>query len=695
MSGPPDTKPIIKALPNGETLEFEPGTSPDVVQNVFNREVTKLNAAKPTGGAFGSGIPAAIMAGAGRGASFETVDELGGAIRGVESMLKGGDYEGAYNQALKTARENEKFLASEHPYATFAGQVLGTLLFAAATRRAIPGTQYIADAPNMLNMMGRSAGVAGAYGGAQGFGAGEGGIENRLKSGAAGGAIGAAIGAAIPPVAQAAKGVGSWALNKVTDLFKSPTTITEAAPAATMGVADAAAAPPASVTVNSGQASKAISKIAEALRRDGFTPAQVQQVLDKLGPDATLADLGENTRGLLTAAMSAPGAGKQIGKTLLENRQAGEQGALLESAANVFKGAGAKGFHETDDALLAALEKEASPLYTKSFAEAQPVNTAPVLETIDKALAKMPAKSSIRSALEKVRGLLGDTVDDGFKPYDDLEVLHNAKMSIDDMLSKYTGDDSLGNVARAKVMDVKQALLTAMEELNPLYKEARGKFSGIMTSKDALQAGRAFIKEDAEITASALKELDPADQQFFREGAFRAISDIIKSKPQDVSVVQLLRKTGLLEKVKTLAPDEGAFNSFVQELTNVRRFAQTRAATAGSNTTEKILGAMDLAESPVVQMGGNAMTGNKAGVIRSAYDWVKEALGPGEESRAAIVQALLSNDRPAINETLRQTLLAEALRGATNKAAATGAVGASPTGALYGDALLGRRGGPR
>lgn len=710
MSGPPDKKldlanNIISMLPDGTVLQFPKGTDPAVIDKVYRKRLGEMQAAKPpaqksgpevgTGEAFGIGTSQGILANFGDEAAAAIGATIG---RPGGEALPGETWPQRYDAGLGIARAKLDAAKEQHPYAYGSGQVTG----AVATTLALPGAggaKFVANAPTMAGMMGRSALVGGGYGTVYGFGEGEGGFENRTKDAALGGATGAIIGAVAPPVAKAVggaiKGVKNWAV----DSLWPKVAITEAPKAATMGVADAAAAPSASIMVKPSQVDKATAKIAEALRRDGYSQEQITRILDALGPEGTLADVGPNAKTLLTSAMGAPGAGKQIGATALENRQALEQTGLLSSLDKTL-GVGA-GFHQTDDQLIAALEKEASPLYGKAFSSAQPVNTTPVMEAIDKAVSKMPAKSSIRSALERVRGLLGEEVSgpDGkpmFKGYDDLEMLHNAKLSIDDMLSKFTGDDSLGNVAKRKVIEVKSALLAAMEELNPAYTAAREKFSGTMTSLDALKAGRAFIKEDAEITAAALRELDLADQQFFREGAKRAIADIIKSKPQDVSVVQLLRKTGLLEKVKALVPGEAEFNAFVQDLNNARTFANTRAyATGGSQTVEKTLAAMDLANNPIIKTGQDVATGNKAGLVRSALDWVGQLTGPGEETRAAIVKALLSNNRPEVNETVRRAMLAQQLMALENQAIGTGAAGGSATGASYGDALLGRKAGPR
>lgn len=592
--------------------------------------------------------------------------------------IPGATWGDRYQNALDIARPQQKAAQEAHPYIYGGAQVAGAVLPSLVAPEAF-GSTYIANAPTLTQAAIRSGQIGSLYGGISAFGNAEGDAATQAKETATGAGAGAVIGAAIPPLVAGATKLGTWAWNAAKGMFTPAETVIE--PATVNAAADAAEALRPRATIDAGQTDKsmAVNKIAQALRRDGYSIDDIQRMLDAAGPDATLADLGKNTQQLLTSSMGAPGPAKQIGSTILENRQAGEQGRLLDATTKAL--GGGSGFHETDDALLQRLEKEASPLYDKAFAEAQPVDISGVLDQIDTGLAKVPQKSPIRAAVERVKSMLLEEVKGAEgkttnAPYSDLETLHNAKLAIDDMLSNYGGENSLGNVSKRQITQIKNALLEAMDASNSAYAEARSKFSGIMTSRDALAAGRAFIKSDAEITASALRDMAPEDQQFFREGAKRALADIIKSKPSDVSVVQLLRKTGLLEKVEALAPSEGAFKAFVQDLSNARRFAATRAAaTGGSQSVEKALGAADLAGG-MAQIG-QAANGNPAGLVARSLNWLGRLVGPGEETRAMIAKRLLQGPGPQRDELLKALAYAQRLQALSNNAGSKLAIGGS------------------
>ncbi len=652
-----------------------------------------------------SGLRAAAI-GASQGLMANFGDEIASGIAATVGRPGGEAIPGAtwgerYQNALDIARPQQKEAQAAHPY-IYGGAQLAGAVFPAIAAPELAGSSYIAGAPTLAQTAIRSGQIGGIYGGVTALGGAEGSPMQQAKETAIGAGTGAVVGAAVPVAVAGVQKGARWAWNGLKNMFMPVETVTEAASGGAGSAAGGASGasidaveqvrPRVSVDTSQNDHVKAINEIARALRRDGYSTDQITQVLNTMGPNGTLADLGQNTRQLLTASMSAPGPAKQIGATLLNNRQTLEQPSLIDAATKAL--GGGAGFHETDDALLARLEKEAGPIYEKAFGEAAPVDLQPVMDSIDQSLAKMPAKSPIRAAVERVRGMLGETIketaddvkmtpggnSEKFQTYTDLETLHNAKLAIDDMLSNFGGENSLGKVSKRQVTQIKNALLEAMDSANPVYKEARNKFSGIMTSKDALAAGRAFIKQDAEITADALAALAPEDQQFFREGAKRALADIIKGKPDDVSVVQQLRKTGLLEKVRELAPSQDAFDAFVQDLANIRRFAGTRAgATGGSQTVEKALGAADLAGG-AIQAGRDAATGNTSGLLMSAFNKVKQLTGLGENARALIAQRLLSNDPEVINETLRAVEYAKRLQAITARTGAVGSI-AGATGA--------------
>lgn len=675
--------------------------------------------------------------GFGQGASMGFGDEVGAAAAATFGtpegwfQPQGENWSDRYGSARDKIRGEMKGVQEANPALYGAGELAGAVA-PAFVAPELYGSSAIQNAPSMGQAMLRSGGFGAGFGGLSALGHAEGTPEQQATETAMGSALGAMIGAAAPPVVNTLGKGTRWVYDKVRGMFSPAEEIVEAIPAAMPRAAQTQmpqqmpppqvppgmqqapqtpltprsvasfddVRPRATATVSPSDKTKAVNEVARALQRDGYSVEQIEQALNSLGPEATIADLGDATQRLLRTQKSAPGAAGNIIKTSLNNRQVGEQGRLLES---VQKALGTKaGIYEADDVLLQRLDDEAAPFYQKAFAESanNPVGTVPVLEEIDKQLAKMPKNSPIRSAIERVRNMIGEEQEVAgqkvFQPYANLEVLHNAKMGIDDMLSNFGGDNSLGKVSKRAVMQIKDQLLKAMDEASPDYKQARQAFSGIMSGKDALEAGRTFIREDAEAIGRRLAEMPVEDQELYRIGGLRAIKDIIGSKPKDVSVVQLLRKSNLLDKVRELVPSEEAFNNYVRELENARRFAETRAtALGGSQTAEKLLDATDQSLN-LGSVASDVATGNRGGITSRLMDWVggkfNNMVGPGEDARAKIAQILTSTD-PAQRQDALQAIAAALSQQQTMRqgAAVVGSTGASQAGPAAGPYWRGRQ----
>ncbi len=121
----------------------------------------------------------------------------------------------------------------------------------------------------------------------------------------------------------------------------------------------------------------------------------------------------------------------------------------------------------------------ARPLYDRAFAEAQPVNTDPVMATIKNAKARFPGTGEVSKTLTKVERLLTDQADDFALPVTDISVLHGAKIEIDQMLEGVNVAKRLGRTTQAQLTNVKSKLVQAMDEASPAYGEARAVFADL------------------------------------------------------------------------------------------------------------------------------------------------------------------------------------------------------------------------
>lgn len=171
-------------------------------------------------------------------------------------------------------------------------------------------------------------------------------------------------------------------------------------------------------------------------------------------------------------------------------------GKTLDDISRVESGelagqAGRKAADEITAGMTAARAKQAKPLYDKAFASKTPVDIKPVVSYIDSQLTT--AKGGIKTTLEKARSLL---MKPGTEELDDSVIgLHNAKMAIDDMISN-ARESGIGNVSKAKLMEVKHRLLKQIDAISPDYKSARALYADVSPGIEKVKEGVVGILSD-------------------------------------------------------------------------------------------------------------------------------------------------------------------------------------------------------
>ena len=125
---------------------------------------------------------------------------------------------------------------------------------------------------------------------------------------------------------------------------------------------------------------------------------------------------------------------------------------------------------------VAARSKAAAPYYQRAFEAEQKVDIRPIIDDLDGRMAS--AKGGIRDALGRAKTLLmrTDVPQGANEPETRFRALHEAKMALDDMIES-AGQTGMGRTAKREIVGVKNALLKAMDDVSPDYKQARQIFS--------------------------------------------------------------------------------------------------------------------------------------------------------------------------------------------------------------------------
>lgn len=297
----------------------------------------------------------------------------------------------SYEQELQAIRAENQGYREASPVAAYGSELAGGVtspIFAGIGEGVDAGLK---GASKVLNrIMPRYVGY-GAQGAVAGAAAGAGNAENAqggipslgdVGRGAGMGAeFGGALGVALPAGMEGAR----WLGGKVTD-------------AAQAGLDRLPGA----------QESAAGRRLYRAADRDSLSADDIRSMVDKMGPDATIADVGGNVRGLAENAAQQPGVSLKAAEQLGQ-RQYGQAESIKAAA---LKAAGAA---HTDE-LIARRAVNTAPLYEDSFAPnggpfAQAQKGKGVTSTsyqiddplIDDILAQPESQTGLREGMESIR----------------------------------------------------------------------------------------------------------------------------------------------------------------------------------------------------------------------------------------------------------------------------------------------------
>lgn len=157
------------------------------------------------------------------------------------------------------------------------------------------------------------------------------------------------------------------------------------------------------------------------------------------------------------------------------------------------------------DAQKTIRKEKASPLYTEALKDTSIIDTSFIDDLIKDKAVDFPASGEVSKTLSKVQDLIGGDTS--------LKKLHNAKIEIDQMISKI-GEGSLGNITKGEVIEVQTALLEVMDGVSPQYKAAREVFAAESPAVDAIKEsiiGKVAAFDDTSLKRISRTIFDPAE----------------------------------------------------------------------------------------------------------------------------------------------------------------------------------------
>jgi hypothetical protein len=564
-------------------------------------------------------------------------DEITAAALTPFEMARRGTLDPREGYAYAKAREN---LAGERTRANTPGalgagaEVAGALatgagVLGSGTRlgaATIGGVTIPAKAVNY----GVNVGKAGGLGVVTGAGEGDT-FEERLKGAAIGGGVGTALGATLPAVAPVFGGAAR--MFQVPRLRDPNKIMTEQV---------------AKVARDAGVTMEELGNRMAAARAAGQT-------------DFTIADaLGKEGQRKLAAMAKTPGPARESITETLTARDLNMPQRVSDTVQR--KLAGTQGTAEqAREALINQASTEAAPLYR----QAEGVTTwSPRLQEfwdhpdIQRGLAH-GVRRQARDAVGTGRpfdpndygitnfNAAGDPIITGVP---NMRSIQAAKVGIDEMIDANRNQITGRLTAEGRSLaNMQRRLLSEVDQINPVYRQARQAYSGPMQVEEAIRFGREMPGRGlAADTTRQYAARPPHQQAGIRIGYADAVTEPLQ---RTGNLPTILREKSLkgqqeLEAMSPMGPATLRENLAREEIMQ----RTSRAALGGPQTAENLA---DMANAPggmeALGLAGQAVSGNFMGALRGGKEMLSRiGRGESEAQRSAIARALLANEPAAV-----------------------------------------------
>jgi len=339
-------------------------------------------------------------------------------------------------------------------------------------------------------------------------------------------------------------------------------------------------------------AEKAATYVQKLAEQSGFTPEELAARYEKLGQNATLADLSENLLAGAKTATDQIGPTKEAARALVGNRQKGQFGETIGILSKQLGGV-------TGDDAVAALAKnaeeraaQASPLYEKALksnvenTEAlKKLQALPVFKKAYAQAGKYAANDLSRVAKEADPNMIGGAYKAG--ALTEAEKLHYAKQALYDMESAQARS---GNTNAAKqIADARRSLTNDVLDAIPGYKEARNIWSGSMGQEEALNTGRQLFKMTAREFTDAVNNMNEHEKQMARLGIMDAAEEQLGKVADNQNTAGRLVKDPVIRKKLESLLDPDQMTALEENAKKWEAFTRTKnKLTGGSPTAENL-----------------------------------------------------------------------------------------------------------
>ena len=608
--------------------EAYPPASPKASTSVFEPAVPYSGAAE-------------TIRSAAQGLTLGSADEIEAAFR--TGSISSPQYQKLRNE-LRAQQEQfgEDYPNVKTPIELAGGMAL-PLGFLQKAKQASTGTQSALAGEKLLldkfgGQIGRGAAVGTATGAASGYGYA---TKDVGEETAKGSIFGGVLGGTVPVVI---KGAGSFIRNVLN----------------ASGVGDQPAA--------------GSRILANYLQKDNLTPNEAMAALDELRrigvPNATIADLGENLRGLAYNAYAVSSKAKTGTQNFLESRIIDQKNDVVKALAEKANlDINANGYERLNE-LIEDQVLKAKTAYPEAYS--QNVYAKDFRKFMDRNLFKNAYKEAVDLADVKGKTLppLDVLLSDRRVPTD---VLHQLKSGLDRVIEKHTVNGITDKYGQA-VITVKNEFNDLLKQKNKLYEKANIEFADSARMQRALEMGQDYQKLDVRQAAAEIKKFNPAEKEAFRMGMMADINNRLGDFKGGDFTRQIFKSDNQKGLARLAFEDQNKYNEFSQFIKAIDEQGKTaKKVIGGSPTAERLATQQDAGQ--IAQIAQNAATGDVLGTIKAtAGALFGKAKGISSETSEALQQRLFST-----NAKEQQAILAELQKRTQRR----------PVGLLSGSAAIG------
>lgn len=532
----------------------------------------------------------------GNAASLNSSDEIGSALNAA--FTSGGDFMSRYNQNQKDFAEQMQLYENANPKTAALAEVGGAL--ASAVPLGLAGAAKLGA--KGLSQTGLGAGlIASGEGAVAGFMGGDT-LEDRAGDAAIGAGLGFVAGTAgaklLEETFRVLGGGVELAKRKLKDTPQD-------------------------------EVRRAIAKAAKA---DGLDADEALKMLDDLGPNATLMDLGANFRSEAFRAKAGYGEGKAKIGGFLDERQAGARARVL-SAAEEAVGEKAGRLSTTTAQLEEEMRTQAQPFYDMAYDK-------PFYMDDHKGLQSFLERPSVAKAYRKAKSTVKDELGpESLSPVMRLD--HTARNLFDMAMDAKPGSNS-----RRQKHALRRELSGLLEEAVPDLSAARQIWGKGAEQKKAGELGADIFKTKPRQIADDLEFMTDPEKVFYRRGALEAVEDKLDAIGKNRNAGDAIAGNMKAEKQIKAAFDNP--EPLLKQIEAEQTMARTRNEVSGGSQTaernaslESIDDAVDMTQvGASVASGGNFIT-QAVAILRG----IKQLATPqmSQEAVAQMADVMVSN----------------------------------------------------